>query len=64
MTAVERLAARVRAEFLEMPGMHLTLPQAQRLWGLDAETCERVITMLVSNKVLRREHGVIRCAAA
>ena len=60
MTAVESLAVRVRAEFLEMPGMHLTVPQAQRLWGLDAETCGHVVNILVSNKVLRCEHGVIR----
>jgi hypothetical protein len=60
MTVVESLAVRVRAEFLEMPGMQLTLPQAQRLWGLDAKTCEHVVTMLVSNKVLRCDHGVIR----
>jgi hypothetical protein len=64
MTAVESLAVRVRGEFLEMPGMQLTLPQAQRLWGLDAETCDLVVTILVSNKVLRCEHGVIRRDAA
>jgi hypothetical protein len=61
MTAVERLAARVRAEFREMPRMQLTLPQAQRLWGLNAETCEHVVAMLVATRVLRCEHGVIRC---
>jgi hypothetical protein len=51
---------RIRAEFLEMPGMQLTMPQAQRLWGLDRETCGRVIATLVSNKVLRFDHGVIQ----
>jgi hypothetical protein len=61
---VECLAVRVRAEFLEMPGMQLTLPQAQRLWGFDANTCEQVVSVLVSNKVLRCEHGVIRRGAA
>jgi hypothetical protein len=40
------------------------LPQAQRLWGLDAETCDLVVTILVSNKVLRCEHGIIRRDAA
>jgi hypothetical protein len=29
------LVERVRAEFIEMPGLHLTLPQAARLWGLE-----------------------------
>jgi hypothetical protein len=64
MTAVDRLAARIRAEFLEMPGMRLTLPQAQCLWGVDQETCEQVIAMLVANNVLRCEHGVIRRSPA
>jgi hypothetical protein len=64
MTAVESLAVRVRGEFLEMPGMQLTLPQAQRLWGLDAATCDLVVTILVANRVLRCEHGVIRRDAA
>lgn len=28
---------RVRGEFLEMPGLRLTMPQARRLWGLEEE---------------------------
>ena len=35
------------AEFNEMPGMHLTLAQAARLWSLPFEECERVMTDLV-----------------
>jgi hypothetical protein len=27
---------RIRGEYLEMPGLCLTLAQAQRLWGLEA----------------------------
>ena len=30
----------VRAEYHEIPGLHLTKPQVQRLWNLDATTCE------------------------
>ena len=30
---------RVQGEFLEMPGLRLSEPQARRLWGLDAEQC-------------------------
>ena len=38
---VETLAERVRAEFDEMPGMTLTVPQASRLFGLDHEMLPR-----------------------
>ena len=38
---------RVRAEFLEMPGLELTLPQAVRLWTLGADDCRHVIDALV-----------------
>ena len=30
----------IRAEYLEFPGMHLTKPQVERLWGFDPVTCE------------------------
>lgn len=43
----------VREEYLEMPGLRLTLAQAQRLWGLDAVTCESVLRELVEMKFLR-----------
>jgi hypothetical protein len=38
---------RVRSEFVEMPGMELTLPQATRLWNLGADDCRAVIAALV-----------------
>ena len=34
------LLRRVRGEFFEMPGLGLTVDQAQRLWGLERNTCE------------------------
>jgi hypothetical protein len=45
---------RVRSEFLEMPGLQLTLPQAARLWGLDQSSCEAVVEVLVRSAFLRR----------
>ena len=45
---------RVRAEFMEMPGLRLTLPQAARLMGLDRATCEHVIGALEHAQFLRR----------
>ncbi len=44
----------VRAEYQEMPGMSLTKPQMQRLWGFDAAACEAVIETLVVGRVLRQ----------
>lgn len=43
----EHLCARIRAEFREMPGLMLTLPQAARLFSIDLVRCERVLTTLV-----------------
>jgi len=37
----------VRAEFREMPGLKLTLPQASRLFDIDPLQCEQVLTALV-----------------
>lgn len=51
------LVTRVRAEFNEMPGLRLTLPQAQRLWGVEPATCESVVETLVRASFLRRAHG-------
>lgn len=41
------LCARVWAEFREMPGLTLTLPQASRLFGIEPVRCERVLGALV-----------------
>jgi hypothetical protein len=43
----------VRSEYREMPGLHLTLAQAQRLWCLDAATSSAVFNALVESKFLR-----------
>lgn len=52
--APDRTVNRVRAEFLEMPGLKLTLWQAQRLWGVDQPTCEAVIEELTEARFLVR----------
>ena len=53
----ERLLAIVRGEFLEMPGLRLTSQQAQRLWALDAETCESLLRTLEDAAFLGRTRG-------
>lgn len=47
------LVHRVRNEFIEMPGLQLTLPQAARLWGLDRDASRMVIEALVEVSFLR-----------
>ena len=44
----------VRAEYHEIPGLHLTRLQVQRLWNLDASTCEAFLEALETDKVLPR----------
>jgi hypothetical protein len=50
---LHRLVQRVRNEFIEMPGLQLTLPQAARLWGLDQNASRLVIDALVEGSFLR-----------
>ena len=44
----------IRAEYLEIPGLCLTKPQVERLWGLDAVTSEALLAALVDVNFLRR----------
>jgi hypothetical protein len=46
------LLNRMRGEFLEMPGLRLTRPQAQRLYGLDEALCQRALDRLVETSFL------------
>ena len=45
---------RIQAEYCEMPGLHLTKPQIQRLWHLDAAFCDSLLDVLLSTRVLRK----------
>ena len=47
----ESLAARIRGEYCEMPGLRLTLAQACPLWQVDP-TCETVLELLVRDGFL------------
>lgn len=46
------LRLRVHAEFREMPGLRLTLPQAARLFSLEPAHCARVLGTLVDAGIL------------
>lgn len=43
----------IRSEYREMPDLHLTPVQMQRLWGLDPDTCRSVIDALVAQSALK-----------
>jgi hypothetical protein len=46
------LLERIRGEYLEMPGLRLTLDQARRLWGVDRVLCQIVLDRLVAEQFL------------
>ena len=48
---------RIRAEYREMPGLQLTAPQAQCLFGLDSETWDALLAALLDAKFLARTHN-------
>jgi hypothetical protein len=48
-----RTLERVRAEFLEMPGLRLTAAQVERLCGIEQTTCKAVLGALVDARFLR-----------
>jgi hypothetical protein len=52
--SIPTLLQRIRSEFMEMPGLNLTLTQAARLWALDHSTSERLLGELVTSGFLFR----------
>ena len=52
--ALAHAIQRVKAEFLEMPGLTLTVAQASRLWALDAGFCMAVLGALEEARFLVR----------
>jgi hypothetical protein len=44
----------VQSEYVEMPGLHLSKRQAQRLWNLDARSTDAIFEALEASSFLRR----------
>lgn len=44
----------IQAEYLEMPGLRLTKPQVQRLWGLESHLCDAVLDALLAVEFLKK----------
>jgi len=56
-TAIENFCDWVRliqSEFAEMPGLHLSKRQAQRLWNLDARSADAIFCALEESHFLKR----------
>ena len=43
---------RAKSDFIEMPGMQLTMKQAMRLWTFDPDLCSAVLRSLVESRFL------------
>lgn len=52
--SVADAAELLRMEYAEMPGLALTMWQAQRLCNLSPELCERALRTLLESGVLRQ----------
>ena len=55
---LDGILERIRGEYIEMPGLRLTVPQAQKLWGMDRADCDAVFGALVdANFLIRNRDG-------
>ena len=56
----------IRSEYREIPGLHLTLDQARRLWHLDDRTTHAIVHALVETNFLRQTDtgGYVRADAS
>jgi hypothetical protein len=52
VTPIEDVLSRLRAEFLEMPGLRLKATQVQRLCGVERALCQMVLDSLLDEKFL------------
>jgi hypothetical protein len=50
---ISTLLLRIESEYREMPGLKLTEAQARRLWDLDGDTCNLVLTTLMEQRFLK-----------
>jgi hypothetical protein len=57
---IESLVMQVQTAFLENPILSLTLPTAERRFGIDAGSCAGVLGALVDARVLTTRDGVYR----
>ena len=51
---IDIMLARVYSEYIEMPGLQLTVAQASRLWNMKLATSAHLLNRLVDASFLRR----------
>ena len=56
-TTTDSILKRVQSEYCEMPGLHLSKAQAQRLWNLDPRSCDVIFDALEASHFLKRTHA-------
>jgi len=49
-----QLLHRIKAEYIEMPGLRLTVAQAGRLWSVDRPACLDLLERLINERFLQR----------
>ena len=54
---ITALVERMRGEYIEMPGLSLTVRQAGRLWGVDCGATRLLLQALVAQKFLTETTG-------
>jgi hypothetical protein len=55
MKTIQDVLGRLRAEFLEMPGLRLKPQQVERLCHIDRRVCQKVLDVLVEEEFLARQ---------
>jgi DNA-binding IclR family transcriptional regulator len=55
VTKTTTLPAIILAEFAELPGMRLTMPQVCRLWGISPIDAQAVVARLIERGLLSRD---------
>lgn len=60
--ASEQVAELIRSEYSQLPGLNLTFWQAQRLWSLSEELCQRALATLIRSGYLTKtaDGGYVR----
>ena len=53
-TVIAALITRVQEAFLDIPGLSMTLEQAQRLFHIDRATCQALFDVLTESAVVSR----------
>ena len=55
--------ARARSDFMALPGLELSMPQAVRLWSLGVDDCRLIVDALVDSGIVEwtPRRTIVRC---